>query len=131
MALRDIVYLSFRSVRSNRLRTILTVIIIALGIMALVGIYTTIESIRSTVYDNFSRMGANGFTIQSWQMNIHIGGHKVEKGNKNEKKVKTSRRNQQITYLDAIAFRDRFTFPATVSLSVNGGWMSTLFHADR
>lgn len=134
MVLKDVLYLSFRSIRGNKLRTGLTISIIAFGIMALVGIFTAIESIRSSIYNNFASMGANGFTIRSWEMNIRIGGgDKATKGNKNEdkKKVKTSRRNESITYLQARDFKKRYTFPATVSLSVNGGWMSTVFHQDK
>lgn len=134
MVLKDVLYLSFRSIRGNKLRTGLTISIIAFGIMALVGIFTAIESIRSSIYNNFASMGANGFTIRNWEMNIRIGGgDKATKGNKNEdkKKVKTSRRNESITYLQAEDFKKRYDFPATVSLSVSGGWMSTVFHQDK
>lgn len=133
MVLKDVLFLSFRSIRGNKLRTGLTIAIIAFGIMALVGIFTAIESIRSTIYSNFASMGANSFTVRSWQMNIRIGGDKAEKGNKNEdkKKVKNSRRNESITYLQAEDFKKRYSFPATVSLSVNGGWMATVFHEDK
>lgn len=132
MLLKDILYLSFRSVRGNKLRTRLTIAIIAVGILALVGIFTAVASIRSSVFDNFASMGANSFSIRNWEMNIHIGGRKAEKGNKNEdeKKIKTSRRNEPITYLQAQEFIRRYTYPAHVSLSVNGGWMSTVFHED-
>jgi putative ABC transport system permease protein len=134
MVLKDILFLSFRSVRGNRLRSRLTIAIIAIGIMALVGIFTAVASIRANIYNNFASMGANGFTIRNWQMNIHIGGgRKAEKGNKNEdkKKVKTSQRNSPITYLEAMAFTQRYPFPSKVSVSVNGGWMSTVFHQDK
>lgn len=134
MVLKDVLFLSFRSVRSNKLRSRLTIAIIAIGIMALVGIFTAVASIRSSIYNNFASMGANGFTIRNWQMNIHIGGNRgAEKGNKNEdkKKVKKSQQNAPITYLQAMAFSSRYDFPAKVSVSVNGGWMSTIFHGDK
>lgn len=132
MLFKDVFFLSFRSVRGNKLRSRLTIAIIAIGILALVGIFTAVASIRSSIYDNFSSMGANGFTIQNWQMNIHIGGNKATKGNKNDKqKIKTSRRNEPITYMQAKDFISRYTFPAKVSLSVSGGWMSTVFHQDK
>lgn len=133
MQVKDVLFLAFRSVRGNRLRSRLTIAIIAIGIMALVGIFTAVASIRSSIYDNFASMGANSFTIRNWEMNFHIGGRKAEKGNTSEdkKKVKTSRRNESITYLQAEEFKKRFTFPATVSISVNGGWMSTVFHQDK
>lgn len=133
MQVKDVLFLAFRSVRGNKLRSRLTIAIIAIGIMALVGIFTAVASIRSSIYDNFASMGANGFTIRNWEMNFRIGGRKAEKGNTadDKKKVKSSRRNEPITYLQAEEFKQRFTFPAKVSLSVNGGWMSTVFHQDK
>ena len=55
--------MSFRTVRANRLRTGLTVSIIAFGIMALVGIKTALTAMQQTFMESFSSMGANGFTI--------------------------------------------------------------------
>lgn len=122
MMLRDILYLAFRSIRSNKLRTGLTVAIIVLGITALVGIFTVIASIRTSVFNNFASMGANGFTIRNWQMNVHFGngGGHATKGSKkdNQHKEQTSRRNLNISYLDAEAFKNRYTFPAKVSVSL-------------
>lgn len=132
MLIKDILYLSFRSVRGNKLRTRLTIAIIAVGIMALVGIFTAVASIRASIYDNFSSMGANGFSIRNREMNIHIGGRKATKGSQSDdKQVKTSRRNESITYQQAQDFKDRYHFPAEVSLSVTGGWMTTVFHQEK
>ncbi len=134
MKIKDILYLSFHSVRKNRLRATLTIAIIAFGIMALVGIFTAIASIRSSIYDNFANMGANGFTIRNWEMNIRIGGgDDAQKGNKKDEddKKESARRDEPISYLQAKAFKERFHYPATVSISVTGGWMTTVFHEDK
>jgi ABC-type antimicrobial peptide transport system permease subunit len=47
-------------------RAILTLLIIAFGIMALVGILTSSDALLFTMNDNFSRMGANSFDIPAW-----------------------------------------------------------------
>ena len=65
--------ISFRAIRSNRVRAILTICIIAIGIMALVGILTAIDAIKSSLTNQFTMMGANSFTITSRGMNIQIG----------------------------------------------------------
>jgi ABC-type antimicrobial peptide transport system permease subunit len=70
---RENLRISFRAIRSNRLRAILTMCIIAFGIMALVGILTAIDAIKSSLTNQFTMMGANSFTITSRGMNIHIG----------------------------------------------------------
>ena len=68
MRLTDTLSLAFRTIRGNKLRTGLTVAIIAFGIMALVGINTAIDAMKQKFTESFSAMGANGFTIhyKSW-----------------------------------------------------------------
>jgi len=63
MKLQDTLALAFRTVRSNKLRTGITVAIIAFGIMALVGINTAIDAMKQKFTESFSAMGANGFTL--------------------------------------------------------------------
>ena len=56
--------ISFKAIKSNRVRAILTICIIAFGIMALVGILTAIDAIKSSLTEQFTMMGANSFTIR-------------------------------------------------------------------
>ena len=97
--------ISLESIRSHLLRTILTILIIAFGIMALVGIITATESIKFFLTKNFSMMGSNTFTIRNRTMNVHMGG-----GDNKEK------RYEPITYEQARLFKERYTFPAYTSL---------------
>ena len=50
-----------------------TVLIIAFGIMALVGILTAIDSIKHTITKQFATMGANTFTVESRGFTVQIG----------------------------------------------------------
>lgn len=97
--------ISLISIRSHLLRTILTVMIISFGIMALVGILTATDSIKYFLTQNFSMMGSNTFTIRNRSMNIHMGG-----GDRKEK------RYEAITYAQATDFKERFEFPAYTSV---------------
>ncbi|MGK7394281.1 MAG: ABC transporter permease [Candidatus Cyclobacteriaceae bacterium M3_2C_046] len=54
-----------RSINSNLLRTILTALIIAIGITSLVGILTAIDGMQKSVTDSFSNFGGNSFEISS------------------------------------------------------------------
>ena len=65
--------ISIQSIRSNLLRSILTISIIAIGIMALVGILTAISAIEGSISSEFARMGANTFSLQSRGMRVNIG----------------------------------------------------------
>ncbi|MBE9517543.1 MAG: ABC transporter permease, partial [Bacteroidetes bacterium] len=75
------VRIAMKSIRTNLLRTILTVMIIAFGIMALVGILTAIDSIKFALTESFSLMGANTFTIESRSMHVQIGNQSYRKKN--------------------------------------------------
>src|SRR5205085_12135894 len=118
---RDIFSLAFRTVRSNKLRTGLTVAIIAFGIMALVGIITAIKAMNQKFTESFSTMGANGFTIRFKERQIRFGHDdrsdlKVQK--KGSKKEKISSLGKRITIDEAEQFRKYYTFPATSGISV-------------
>ena len=74
MKFLDTFLLAFRTVRGNKLRTGITVAIIAFGIMALVGIKTAIEAMQQKFVESFSSMGATGFTIRYKEPRFHFGG---------------------------------------------------------
>lgn len=97
--------IAFKAIRSSILRTILTVLIIAFGIMALVGILTAIDAIQSSLTNQFSLMGANTFTIEARSMDVQIGNQSYRKKN-----------HEYINYKQAREFKERFTFPAEVSI---------------
>lgn len=110
---------SFRSIKSNLLRTTLTILIIAFGIMALVGILTAMESIRSTINNDFARMGANSFTMTA--IRERHGRHRGEQ-------MKSWPR---MTYKEALAFKDRYHFPATVSVSTRVSSMAVIHKGQK
>jgi putative ABC transport system permease protein len=96
--------ISLISIRSHLLRTFLTVLIIAFGIMAIVGILTSIDSIKSSITSSFSRLGANGFSIRNREMRVMGGGRPQS--------------FRSVTFEEAMRFKENFAFPAKVSVSV-------------
>jgi putative ABC transport system permease protein len=95
------------SIRSQVLRTSLTVFIIALGITALVGILTVVSALQNTILSDFASMGANTFSISRYDFSAEINQNDVEQ------KV-----NPIISYPEARAFQDKYTYPfTTTSLS--------------
>src|SRR5664280_2105127 len=107
--------ISFRAIRSNKVRAILTICIIAVGIMALVGILTAIDAIKSSLTNQFTMMGANSFTISSRGMNIQIGNDRYRAKN-----------FSRISYREAEEFKTRFTEAAWVAVSFNASGLSTV-----
>lgn len=116
----DVFSLAFRTVRSNKLRTGITVSIIAFGIMALVGIITAIKAMNQKLTESFSTMGANGFSIRYRERRIQFGhsNSEVKVSKKGAKKEKISSLGKMITDDEAILFKRYYTFPATVGLSI-------------
>ncbi|OQP46771.1 ABC transporter permease [Niastella populi] len=120
MTLRDTLSLSFRTVRSNRLRTGITVAIIALGITALIGINTAIVAIKQKFLESFSSMGAMGFTIRYQEPRRNFNNDEIKKEKKGAKKEKKSNMGRPITEKQAEAFKEAYKFPALVSANLMG-----------
>ena len=99
--------IALQSVRSNLLRTVLTVLIIAVGITALIGILTAIDSIKTSITKEFTFMGANTFTITSRGMRVQVGNNRYRTKN-----------HSYISFYQAKAFKERFDFPASTAISV-------------
>ena len=111
---------SLQSVKSNLLRTVLTALIISIGIMALVGILTAIDALKGSISNNFQSMGANSFTIQNRGMHIRVG-------NKGKRPKKFS----PIDYRQANAFAEEYNFPSTVSISTMASRTSTVKYDEK
>jgi putative ABC transport system permease protein len=129
----DTISLAFRTVKANRLRTGLTVAIIAFGIMALVGIKTAITAMQQKFMESFSSMGANGFTLRYKEPNFRMGHGSggVTKKQKGEKKEKKSNTGKPVTRLQAETFKETFEFPARVCLSLFGTRDAVVSYASK
>ncbi len=97
--------IAIKAIRTSLVRTILTMLIISFGIMALVGTLTAIDAIQSSLTDQFSLMGANTITIESRSMQVQIGNQTYRRKN-----------HTYISYHQAKEFKERFGFPAEVSI---------------
>lgn len=100
------VRLALDSIRGNILRSVLTLMIIAFGIMALVGILTAIDSAIYSLSDNLSSLGANSFDIVPRDSRGRRGGVQEKRG-------------ENFTYKQAMDFKEGFNFPAQTSVSMN------------
>jgi putative ABC transport system permease protein len=90
--------------------------------MALVGILTGIEVIKTAVTSNFSSMGANSFQVTSdilKQKKRRQGGMAI-----------SITEGKTIRWEEAKAFKARYPVPATVSVSMNAGDMTTVSFGD-
>ena len=118
MTLADSFTLAFRTVRGNRLRTGITVAIIAFGIMALIGIITAIQSMDQSLRESFSSMGTNAFSLRFKESKVRFGHHEREdvELSKRGQKEKKSNLGKVITKEQAVTFKQAFSFPSIVSI---------------
>jgi len=120
MKWQEIFWRALGSVRSNLLRSVLTIFIIAFGIMALVGILTAIDAAIFSLNDNFSRVGANSFSVRPLRETVRRAGGK-----------EMTKRAEVIKFEQAIRFKEEFEFPATVAISVRGTSFATAKFASE
>ncbi len=104
---KENVSIALQSIAGNRLRTSLTSLIIAIGIMALVGILTAIEGIRQFTNDAFADLGANSFTIQNRGEGLNFGNGGNHKA------------YPAVTYDQAERFKNTFKLPVLTAINLD------------
>ena len=106
---RENIRIALHSIKSQLLRTILTVLIIAIGITALVGILSAVSALENTISSDFSSMGANTFNIQRYEFNTQRRGGERQKV------------NPIINYNNVREFVEKYDYPFTrTSVSFTG-----------
>ncbi len=108
----------------NKLRTSITVIIIALGIFALILIITAIQAASNSLTDSFSTMGSNAFSIRYKERNMGFSSRSRSKAAHTTKKEALSRNSTlgiPIQWEEAKLFSERYRFPgALVGIALRG-----------
>ncbi|QYA26760.1 FtsX-like permease family protein [Gramella sp. MT6] len=98
---RENIRIALNSIKNQSLRTILTVLIIAIGITALVGILSAVAALENTISKDFASMGSNTFNLQRYEFRTQSFGNE-------ERKV-----NPIISYREVKEFEENFEYPFT------------------
>ena len=98
----------------------LTMLIIAFGIFALVGILTSIDAVIGKLGNDLASMGANTFTIRNRGMNMSGGRHGRQR-----------KRFESIRYEQAVAFSREFEYPSVTSVSANATFIATVKNGEE
>lgn len=96
-----------RSIKANMLRSVLTSLIVAIGITSLVGILTAIDGIEYSVNSSLSSLGVNTFDIRS----------KRNRGSSSQ--GVTEKRYPQLTFNQVVKFASQFRAEATICLAAD------------
>lgn len=108
-----------RSVQANLLRSVLTALIVAIGITSLVGILTAIDGIEYSVNESLSSLGVNTFDIRSKQ-------------NRNSNRQgMTEKVFAQLKMSETFRFIEQYNIPSTISLSADITQIAEVKHMSK
>ena len=99
---KENIRIAYGSIRTQLLRTSLTVLIIAIGITALVGILTVVSALENTLSSDFASMGANTFNVKQYENTTQRRGGE-------ERQII----NPIISYPEAVDFKNKYDYPFT------------------
>ena len=119
MNLRENIREGIKSIKSNLLRTILTGLIIAIGITSLVGMLTAVDGIRSEIDSSLSNLGANSFDVNS-----RFSGRR----NRNGRQEKSF---EPIQYKEAVRFKDAYDYPSTVTVYTRASGIAEIKYENK
>lgn len=108
-----------RSIKANMLRSVLTSLIVAIGITSLVGILTAIDGIEYSVNASLSSLGVNTFDISS----------KINRGGSSQ--GVTDKNYPQLSFNQVVKFEDQFRTEATICLAADVTWNAELKYMSR
>jgi putative ABC transport system permease protein len=103
------------AVQANLLRSILTAMIVAIGITSLVGILTAIDGLQASITDSFSSLGADSFSVSV-------------KRSRGRNRGRSEQLHPPITYKQAMLFAEKYNVPSTVSVST---WITGIAEVKR
>ncbi len=107
-----------KSVRSQFLRTVLTVLIIAIGITALISIITATEALENKITSEFTSLGTNTYIIKANNIGRHRGGQ--------AQKV-----YENISYDEAVEFKKKYTRNDLISITALAKFGATVKYQSK
>ncbi|HZV13463.1 MAG TPA: ABC transporter permease [Candidatus Kapabacteria bacterium] len=112
MQIGESISLAVKSVLSNKLRSFLTLLSISIGVFAIVGATTIVDSFNAVFSDQLSALGGNTFSIQKYPA-FMLGPKQWMKYSK----------RKDITYQQAMMVRDRATLAMSVSTTIANSFL--------
>ena len=86
MQFSQLFFLSLQSLKTNRLRTLLTVLGVVVGIFSIIVVMTIVTMLQNTINEGFQFLSKNTFQIQKWPA-IQTGGHEEFQKYRNRKDI--------------------------------------------
>ncbi|MBS4028278.1 MAG: ABC transporter permease [Ignavibacteriales bacterium] len=106
MEIKEIFGIAFTAIRTNKLRSILTLLGIVVGVFSIIAVMTAMGVMQRSIESDLSGLGANTFQVQKFPNTI--GG-----GNRNRAQF---RNRKDITYVQAVQLKERATLAQFVGI---------------
>ncbi len=110
MQLQESIGMALNAIRVNKLRSVLTLLGIGVGVFSIIGVMTAMGVLQNAIESGVSQLGANTFQIQKYPQN-----------NFNDNQRWRYRNRKDITYDQAELFYDRMKLAKYVGLEVWSG----------
>lgn len=110
MQLQESIGMALNAIRVNKLRSVLTLLGIGVGVFSIIGVMTAMGVLQNAIESGVSSLGANTFQIQ-----------KFPQGNFNNNERWRYRNRKDITYEQAELFAERLTLAKYVGLETWAG----------
>jgi len=73
MGVKESFLMAVSAVRSNKLRSVLTLFGIAVGFFSVIAIMTAMNALQFSIENGLSHLGANTFQVQKYPTGIQVG----------------------------------------------------------
>ena len=121
MQLFESIKLAYTSIKGNKLRSILTLLGIAVGLFSIIIVMTAISAIQKNVEDVFNSIGTNSFVIQKWPA-FQTGGHGAMREYRNRK---------NLTIEEGDRLRSMTSLPVALGISIYVGGKIVRFNNEK
>ncbi|MEW6702872.1 MAG: ABC transporter permease [Bacteroidota bacterium] len=121
MQIFESIKLAFGSIIGSKLRSVLTLLGIAVGLFSIIIVMTAISAVQKSVEDTFNEIGTNNFIIQKWPA--------IQLGDPHRQSKYRNRKN--ITVEEGEKLREMTSLPVAVGISLRLGGKTVKYAAEK
>ncbi|MEW6509943.1 MAG: ABC transporter permease [Bacteroidota bacterium] len=109
---KESLMMAFAAIRASKLRSVLTILGIVVGVFSIISVMTAIGVLRNSIEEGLTQLGANTFQVQKFAMDFNT--------TPEQRRKMHNRKN--ITYEQALQVHEKATLAASVGIEgVDGG----------
>lgn len=121
MQVYESIKLAYNSIRGSKLRSILTLLGIAVGLFSIIIVMTAISAVQKSVEDTFNKIGTNNFVVQKWPA-IQLGG---------PHRMRQYRNRKDLTVKDGEKLREMTSLPSAVGIGLSKGNITVKYNGEK